>query len=103
MEDKVQFRKNFIWNILGTGFNSFNSLFFMIAVTRINGVNDAGIFSLAFATACIGYVIGIYAGRIYQVTEQDKNISDKDYLVNRIITVTIMLLAILGFVFIKRI
>ena len=35
--DKKLFLKNFVWNILGTGFNSFNSLFFLIIVTRING------------------------------------------------------------------
>ena len=86
MEKDIQFRKNFIWNILGTGFNAFNSLFFMITVTRINGVDNAGIFSIAYATACIIFVIGTYAGRIYQVTEPDKTITDKEYIVNRLIT-----------------
>ena len=37
-QKNVQFRKNFIWNVLGTGLNAFNSLFFMIIVTRINGI-----------------------------------------------------------------
>ena len=86
MKKDIQFRKNFIWNIVGTGFNAFNSLFFMIIVTRINGVNEAGIFTIAFSTACILYTIGVYAGRIYQVTELNKNISDKDFIANRIIT-----------------
>ena len=86
MNKDIQFRKNFIWNILGTGFNAFNSLFFMITVTRINGVDNAGIFSIAYATACIIFVIGTYAGRIYQVTEPDKSITDKEYIVNRLIT-----------------
>ena len=102
MEKDIQFRKNFIWNILGTGFNAFNSLFFMIIVTRINGIDNAGIFTLAFSTACIIYVIGIYAGRIYQVSEPDKNISDKDYIVNRIITTVIMIIAVVVFVLLKK-
>lgn len=101
MEKQKQFRNNFIWNILGTGFNAFNSLFFMIAVTRVNGVNDAGIFTLAFSTACIIYVIGIYAGRIYQVTEPDKTISDKDYIINRIITAILMIITVIIFVIIR--
>ena len=79
MEKSLNFRKNFIWNILGTSFNAFNSLFFMIAVTRINGLEDAGVFTLAFSTACILYMIGIYAGRIYQVTDSDKIITNKDF------------------------
>lgn len=86
MGKDIQFRKNFIWNILGTGFNAFNSLFFMITVTRINGVDNAGIFTIAYATACIIFVIGTYAGRVYQVTEPDKSITDKEYIINRLIT-----------------
>ena len=101
MEKSTQFRKNFIWNILGTCFNAFNSLFFMIVATRINGVNDAGIFTLAFSTACIIYVIGIYAGRIYQVTEPDKTISDKDYIINRLITTILMIVIIIAFVLLR--
>jgi O-antigen/teichoic acid export membrane protein len=102
MEESVQFKKNFIWNILGTGFNAFNSLFFLIAVTRINGVINAGIFTIAFSTACIIYVVGIYAGRIFQVTEQNKNITDKDFFVSRIITTILMMVAVLVFVLLKR-
>lgn len=86
MERDKQFRKNFIWNIIGTGFNAFNSLFFMIIVTRINGVDNAGIYTIAYSTACILYMIGIYAGRIYQVTENNKNITNKDYILNRVIS-----------------
>ena len=99
MEKEKQFKKNFIWNIIGTGFNAFNSLLFMIIVTRINGINDAGIFTLAFSTACITYVIGIYAGRIYQVTEPDKTISDKDYIINRRITTIIMIIMTIIFIY----
>ena len=102
MEKEIQFKKNFIWNILGTGFNAFNSLFFMIIVTRINGVENAGIFTLAFSTACIIYVIGIYAGRIYQVTELNKNITDQEYIVNRIITTATMIIMVIIFSVFKK-
>ena len=101
MKVNTQFKKNFIWNILGTGFNAFNSLFFMIAVTRINGVDNAGIFTIAFSTACIIYIIGVYAGRIYQVTEPDKTISDKEYIINRIITTISMIFLVIIFCLIR--
>lgn len=96
-----QFKKNFIWNTIGTTLNAFNSLFFMIAVTRINGANDAGIFTIAFSTACILYIIGLYAGRIYQVTESDKNISNKDFIVHKVITTILMIILIILFCIIK--
>ena len=70
MDEDKNFKSNFIWNILGTGLNAFNSLFFMICVTRINKTTNAGIFTLAFSTACILNVIGTYAGRVYQVTDR---------------------------------
>lgn len=101
MEENKQFRKNFIWNTLGTGFNAFNSLFFMIIATRVNGVSQAGIFSIAFSTACILFAVGIYAGRIYQVTELDKNISDKDFIINRIITSLSMIVLLIIFCIFK--
>ncbi len=100
MEKTENFNKNFIWNIVGTTFNSFNSLFFLILVTRMNGTDNAGIFSLAFSTACILYIIGVYAGRIFQVTENQK-VNDKEYIVNRAITVAIMIVISIGFVVIK--
>ena len=96
-----QLRKNFLWNTIGTGLNAFNSLFFMIAVTRINGVDNAGIFTIAFSTACIIYVIGLYAGRIYQVTEPDKEITNKEYIVNRLITTVLMIILVVMFCLIK--
>ena len=102
MEKDIQFKKNFIWNILGTGINAFNSLFFMITVTRINGVDNAGIFTIAYATACIIYVVGIYAGRIYQVTEPDKNVTDKEYIINRLITTILMNILVLFFCIIRK-
>lgn len=102
MNNGSNFRKNFIWNILGTGFNAFNSLFLMILVTRINGVDDAGIFAIAFSTACIFYVIGTYAGRIFQVTEADKCISDKDYIINRAMSFFIMMICTFFFIIIRR-
>ena len=102
MEKDIQFKKNFIWNIIGTGFNAFNSLFFMIAITRINGVDNAGIYTIAYSTACILYMIGIYAGRIYQVTESNKTITNKDYIFNRMISCSIIFVISILFVIIKR-
>ena len=42
---------NAIWNTLGITVNSFNSLFFLIIINRVNGVEIAGIFSFAFSIA----------------------------------------------------
>lgn len=102
MEKDTQFRKNFIWNTLGTGLNAFNSLFFMIIATRVNGIEQAGIFTIAFSTACILYAIGLYAGRVYQVTELNDKISDKDFIVNRILTCFSMIIFLILFCIFRK-
>ena len=97
----MNLKKDFIWNVLGTGLNAFTSLFYLIAVTRINGLEDAGIFSIAYATACVLYVVGIYAGRVFQVTETNKEIKNKDFIANRFITCLLMIFIVLIFVVIR--
>ena len=92
MDSKLM-KKNFIWNIIGSGFTAFNSLFFMIVVTRINGIYDAGIFTFAYSTACFLYMIGIYSGRTYQVTENNDKITDSDYIYSKFFTCLIMILS----------
>lgn len=101
MEQKKNIKQNLLWNTVGTTLNAFNSLFFMIIVTRINGVEKAGIFAIAFSTACILYSVGVYAGRVYQVTETDNRISDKDYIANRIITTVLMIILVLALCLVK--
>ena len=100
--EKKLFLKNFIWNSLGTGINSFNSLFFLIIVTRVNDIQTAGIFSIAYATATILYTLAMYSGRLCQVTDIENKIKDKDYIANRALTCLIMLIGAAGFLLIKQ-
>ena len=76
MNDKL--KKNTIWNTIGITFNSFNSLFFLIIINRINGVNTAGIYSFSYSIACLLYIVGIYSGRIYQVSDTKKELNAKE-------------------------
>ena len=94
--------KHFIWNTIGIMMNSFNSLFFLIVVSRINGLNDAGIFSLAFSTALLLYTIGLYSGRMFQVTDIENKITDKDYIFSKVISCSLMIILGLGFVIIRE-
>ncbi len=100
--EKKLFLKNFVWNSLGTGINSFNSLFFLIIVTRVNDIQTAGIFSIAYATATILYTLAMYSGRLCQVTDIENKIKDKDYIANRALTCLIMIIGATAFLLIKR-
>ena len=98
----MNLRKSYFWNTIGSGLNSFNSLFFLIIVTRINGVKEAGIFTLSFATSCMLYIIAIYSGRTYQVTEIEKNIGDNEFITHRFISSIIMILVSFIFAILNR-
>jgi len=95
------FRRNFIWNFIGTTCWNFTSLFFLMLATRLNGVDDAGIFSFAFSTACVFYVIGVYSGRTFQITDTTKEISDSDYFHARFWSCSAMLVFALFFCFLR--
>ena len=100
MNDKL--KKNTIWNTIGITFNSFNSLFFLIIINRINGVNTAGIFSFSFSIACLLYIVGIYSGRIYQVSDTKKELTDMEYLVHKIITCLLTVGLSISFIIIRN-
>ena len=101
MKDKM-LRKNFMWNMIGSTFASFISLFFMIIVTRINGIYDAGLFTFAFSTACLFYIIGIYSGRTFQVTDDSKEATNSNYFYSKILTCFVMLIVSIFFCIIKK-
>lgn len=90
--------KNFIWNMIGSTFNAFNSLFFLIVISRLNGSSDTGIFTYSYSVACLLYYIGIYCGRTYQVTDIKKEFNDKEYIINRYISIFIMIFISIIFV-----
>ena len=94
-------KKNFIWNTIGSFTNAMTSLVFLIIVTRINGVDDAGIFTFAFSTACLLYILGLYSGRTYQVTENNEKIFDSDYINTRLFTSSLMIILVIIFSVIK--
>lgn len=94
-------QKNVAWNAIGSTANAFTSLIFVIIATRINGVDKAGIFSFAFATACILFVLAGYIVRAFQVTDLTGSFTDTDYFYNRIITCAVMLMVAVAFVLIR--
>ena len=88
---------NLVWYMFGLLSYGFTSLLYMIIITRILGVESAGMFSFAFAVAATFYVVGVYFGSAFQVTDISNKYSDTDYLHNRFTTCLIMLLLTLIF------
>lgn len=88
-------QKIFLWNAFGTSFNSFLSLFFLIIVTRINGIDESGLFSFYYSLSFTLQAIANYGGRIYQVSDTNNEFSFNNYLSSRYYTSLLTILIIL--------
>ena len=92
-KEKIE-QKSVFWNMMSSGLNSVVSMFLLWIVTMINGVSDAGIFSLAFSTSQMMLTIGNYGMRNYQATDIRNKYSTGVYLSSRIFTNAIMMSAV---------
>jgi len=92
-------RKDYFWNTLGTSAVAFVSLFLSIAVTRINGIEVQGIFMLCFSFAIVFFMIGLYGGRIYQVSDVIGEFDSRTYIFLKFITSGAMVVTALVFAF----
>lgn len=95
-------KKDFIWNAVGLTLNACNSLFFLIVVRFINGLDVAGIFTYAFALCVFLYAFAIYYNRSFQVSDAKNRFSFSDYLTCRVVTSILSLIAILAFALINQ-
>lgn len=82
MENK---KRDFIWNLIGTSINSFNSLFFMIVINHINLKSEAGVFTYAYSLICLFFILATFYNRVYQISKSDK-FSSKDFILYRVLS-----------------
>ena len=99
IDDRLN-KKNIFWNFLGLTINSFNSLFFLIIINRINGAYDGGIFTYSFSLMCLAYFIGTYYNRTFQVS--NIKYKNSEFLINRVISCILMLALTILFLFILK-
>lgn len=81
---------NFIWNTLAGLVNASEAVILLMVVTRTNGLEDAGVLTIAFAIGNLIMTIGRYGVRNYQVTDVDEQIPFSTYFTHRICTVLLM-------------
>lgn len=84
---------NYIWNAIGGMLNAGQSVLVLIIVTRVCGLEAAGLYSIAFATGNLFMYLGNYGVRNYQVSDVDERFPFRSYILHRLLTVALMLLA----------
>ena len=83
---------NYIWNAIGGMLNAGQSVLVLIIVTRVCGLEAAGLYSIAFATGNLFMYLGNYGVRNYQVSDVDEKFPFRSYVLHRLLTVALMLL-----------
>ena len=83
---------NYIWNAIGGMLNAGQSVLVLIIVTRVCGLEAAGLYSIAFATGNLFMYLGNYGVRNYQVSDVDEKFPFRSYILHRLLTVALMLL-----------
>jgi O-antigen/teichoic acid export membrane protein len=85
-------KRDYLWNTLGVFAQNAISPLLLIAITRINGIYDSGIFSFAFSMAIIFWAFGMWGGRTYQVSDVRKEFSSRSYIVVRLVLSVFMII-----------
>ncbi|WNO81804.1 lipopolysaccharide biosynthesis protein [Streptococcus suis] len=103
MKSKIVSPKTiFIWNLLGSTSSAAISIFLLLLVTRLLTELEADIFSFAYAVANLFVIIASFQVRDYQATDVSKKFSFSQYLATRLITIIIMLLLALSYIFLSK-
>lgn len=84
-------KSSYIWNLAGSTLNAFQSVIFLIFITRETTLNDAGVFSIAYANSILLLNIGKYGMRNFQISDCNSQFSFKEYKTSRFITASAML------------
>jgi len=87
-------RNGVIFNAFSGGINAVQSVIWMMIITRVLGIKEAGIFTIAYATSNLFLMIGKYGVRNFQVSDVKKCYSWNEYYISRVITTISMMLAI---------
>jgi len=95
-------KKDYIWNTVGVFAQNAISPLLLVIVTRINGITDSGLFSFAFSVAIIFWVIGMWGGRTYQVSDVTREFSHRSYIMVRILLAFVMVIGSLLFITINH-
>lgn len=91
--EKANLKKDYFWNTLGVFAQNATSPLLLIAITRINGIYDSGLFSFAFSVAAIFWSLNMWGGRTYQVSDVKAEFEHRSYITMRIILSIIVVVA----------
>ena len=82
--------RDYIWNTVGVATWGMMFPLLTMVVTQLVGVEQAGMFSMAFVVGLLLMIVANYGVRTFQISDVEETHSFADYQINRIITCAIM-------------
>ena len=93
LNSKDPAKSSYLWNAFAAMLFALQSAFMLIIITRTNGLDDAGIFSIAYAVASLMSFIGEFGVRKYQVSDVREIHKFTDYFTFKVISCIAMIIA----------
>lgn len=90
-------KKDYLWNSLGSLLQSAISPVLLIVITRLNGIDDSGLFSFAISLSVVFWAVSLWGGRTYQVSDVNREFSSGGYVAVRFIASLIVAISAVVF------
>jgi len=90
-------KKDYLWNSLGSLLQSAISPVLLIVITRLNGIDDSGLFSFAISLSVVFWAVSLWGGRTYQVSDVKREFSSGGYVAVRFIASLIVAISAVVF------
>ena len=90
-------KKDYLWNSLGSLLQSAISPVLLIVITRLNGIDDSGLFSFALSLSVVFWAVSLWGGRTYQVSDVKREFSSGGYVAVRFVASLIVVISAVVF------
>lgn len=90
-------RKSIIWNMISSIEYSIQSAILLMVITRILGLETAGVFTIAYAVTQMMATIGSYAMRSFQVSDTKEEYGFNTYYTSRLVSTGAMIVICFGY------
>lgn len=94
-------KKDYVWNSLGSLLQSAISPVLLIVITRLNGIDDSGLFSFAISLSVVFWAVSLWGGRTYQVSDIKREFSSGGYVAVRFVASLIVVISAVVFCFLS--
>ena len=91
-------QSSYIWNMTAGMIFGFQSVFLLMVITRVLGLYEAGLFTIAYANANLFLTIGKYGMKNYQATDVKNQFSFGEYLTSRYLSCAAMIVISVGYI-----